>query len=92
MGEQAVLAELMEMSSESDGRPGFREGSEQVSGVREGGAVGRPGRQPGGSARSVSVVDVVVVVTVGIICKGSGFTSGWRPRLRTCPSLSRGVA
>lgn len=92
MGEQAVLAELMEMSSESDGRLGFGEGSEQVSGVREGGATGRPGRQLGGSVRSVFVVDVVTVVTVGIICKGSGFTSGWRPRLRICPSLSRVVA
>lgn len=87
-----MLAELMEMSSESDGRLGLGEGSEQVSGVREGGAVGRPGRQQGGSARSVSVVDVVTVVAVGIVCKGSGFTSGWHPRLRTCPSLSRGVA
>ncbi len=76
------------MSSESYGRLGFGEGSEQASGVREGGATGRPGRQLGGSTRSVFVVDVVTVVTVG----GSGFTSGWRPRLRTCPSLSRGVA
>lgn len=79
------------MSSESDGRLGFWEVSEQVSGVREGGATGRPGRQRGGSARSVFVVDVVSVVTVGI-CKDSGFTSAWRPRLRTCLSLSRGVA
>lgn len=80
------------MSSESDGRLGFGEGSEQVSGVREGGATGRLGRQLGGSAQSLFVVDDVSVVTVCIICKGSGFTSGWRPRLRTCPSLSRGVA
>ncbi|TNN63504.1 hypothetical protein EYF80_026246 [Liparis tanakae] len=33
---------LMEMSSESDGRLRFREGSEQGSGVKEGGAMGRP--------------------------------------------------
>ena len=60
-----LLAELMEMSSESDGRLGFGEGSEQASGVREGGATGR---HLGGSARSVVVVDVVTVVTVaGII-------------------------
>lgn len=85
-----MLAELMEMSSESEWRPGLREGSEQVSGVGERGAVGRPGRQLGGSARGVSaVVDVVVV---GVVWQGSGFTSGWRPRLRTGPSLSRGVA
>lgn len=87
-----MLAELMEMSSESDGRLGLGEGSEQVSGVKEGGAMSRPGRQLGGSARGVFVVDVVTVVTVGIICKGSSFTSGWRPRPRTCPSLSRAVA
>lgn len=86
-----MLAELMEMSSESDGSLGSGEGSEQVSGVREGGAVGRSGRQLGGSARSVFVV-VVTEFTVGIICSGSGFTSGWHPRPRTCLSLSRGVA
>lgn len=85
-----MLAELMEMSSESDGSLGSGEGSEQVSGVREGGAVGRPGRQLGGSARSVFVV--VTEFTVGIICSGRGFTSGWHPRPRTCLSLSRGVA
>lgn len=88
-----MLAELMEMSSESDGSLGSGEGSEQVSGVREVGAMGRPGRQLGGSARSVFVVVVVVTeFTVGIICSGSGFTSGWHPRPRTCLSLSRGVA
>lgn len=84
-----MLAELMEMSSESDGSLGSGEGSEQVSGVREGGAMGRPRRQLGGSARSISVV---TEFTVGIICRGSGFTSGWHPRPRTCLSLSRGVA
>lgn len=90
MGEGAVLAELMEMSSESERRPGLGEGSEQVSGVRERGAVGRPGRQRGGVASGVSFGDVVVV---GVVWKGSGcFTSGLRPRPRTCPSLSRGVA
>lgn len=82
MGEQAVLAELMEMSSESDGRPRFG----KVSGVRGRGATGRPGRQLGGSAHSESVI------TVGIICRSRGFTSGWHPRRKTCPSLSRGVA
>lgn len=74
-----MLAELMEMSSESDGGPGSGERSEQVSGV-----------QQGGSAHTVFVV--VTEFTVGIIRRGSGFTSGWRPRLRTCPSLSKGVA
>lgn len=90
MGEQAVLAELMEMSSESEGRQGLREGLEHVSGVREGGATGRTRRQLGGSAHDVSVADTVV--TVSTFSKGRGFTSAWRPRLRTCPSLSRGVA
>lgn len=84
----------MEMSSESERRPGLGEGSEPVSGVRERGTVGRtvvrPGRQRGGCASGVSGGEVVVV---GVVRKGSGiFTSGWRPRPRTCPSLSRGVA
>lgn len=86
-----MLAEPMEESRESDGRSGLGEAAGQVSAVREGGAVGRPGRQLGGSALWVCVVGVVVVVViVGISSKG--FTSGWRPRLRTCPSLSRAVA
>lgn len=84
-----LLAELME-TSESDGVFGFREGSEQGSGVIEVGAIGRPGRQLGGSAWCAFIVSSGF--TVWIVCKGSGFTSGWRPRLRTCLSLSRGVA
>lgn len=80
------------MSPESDGRLGSGEGSEQVSGVGEGGAVGRPGRELGGSARRVFVVIVVTGVIVSVIVGGGGFTSGWHPRLRTCPSLSREVA
>lgn len=85
-----MLAELMEMSSESERKPGLAEGLEQVSGVRKSGTLGRPGRQRGGCASGVSVGDVVVVC---VVRKGSGsFTSGWHPRPRTCPSLSRGVA
>lgn len=91
-----MLAELMEMSSASDGRLGLGEELGQGAGLGEGGARGRPGRQLGGSALIVVVVVVVdvvpVVVTVGVISEGRDFTSWWRPRLRTCPSLSRGVA
>lgn len=69
-----MLTELMETSSESDKGLGSEEGSERVSGVREGGSAGRPGRQLGGSGRLA--LDVISAFTVWIICKGDGFTFG----------------
>lgn len=73
-----LLTEQMEMSAEAEDRLGLGETSVLGSRVRD----GRPRRTLGGSARSALVV-VVTVVTV--------ITSGWRPRLRTCPALSREV-
>lgn len=70
-----LLIEQMETSAEPEDRLGLGEASALGSRVRK-------GRTLGGSARSALVV-VVTVVTV--------ITSGWRPRLRTCPALSREV-
>lgn len=73
-----LLIEQMETSAEPEDRLGLGERSVLGSRVRK----RRPGRTLGGSARSALVV-VVTVVTV--------ITSEWRPRLRTCPALSREV-
>lgn len=74
-----LLMEQMETSADAEDRLGLGE-TASVLGfrVRE----GRPGRTLGGSARSALVAVVTVVKVI---------TSGWRPRLRTCPALSREV-
>lgn len=73
-----LLMEQMETSAEAEDRLGLGETTALGSKVKE----GRPGRTLGGSARSALVVAVTVVTVI---------TSGWRPRLRTCPALSREV-
>lgn len=76
-GESGERPVLLTEQMDTSAEAEDRLGLGDASALMSGAKEARPGRTAGGTARSALVVKVI--------------TSGWHPRLRTCPALSREV-